>query len=225
MNRRTFRLGAVALGVVALLVSTSTAAAASTFVDVGDSVHAEAIEALAEDGIITGKSGDRFDPGGTLTRAQFASIIARAAELDTSGSAPFRDVQGSPHAGAIGAAVAEGIIQGYPDNTFRPSAPITRDQMAALIARWVEPPSTDEVAFTDLADTIHADAINDLAAIGVVRGTGDGTTFSPRAQVRRDQAASFVHRALGGGSGDGRWCLVNRWTPGGLILVWVPPPC
>ena len=226
MHRRIRRFYVVAVASVAMLALLAVPASASGFPDVGGGVHAEAIDALSDQGVFAGDSDGRFNPGGTLTRAQFASVMARIAGLSPDQARPFSEVRGGPHADNVAAATDAGFIQGYPDGTFRPSEPITRDQMAALLARWLEPPSTTEVFFDDLDGTIHGDAINALAARGVIQGTGDGSTFSPREQVRRDQAASFVHRATGGSSGgddDGGWCSVWRWSPiTGGYLAWEP---
>jgi hypothetical protein len=181
----------------ALLASTAGAAATPEFDDVDHdrSPHGEAISELAEAGILLGKEDGRFDPAGQLTRAQFASVIARAAGLERSNATPFRDVTGGPHAGAIAAASEAGYILGFADGTFRPNAAIKRDQMAALLYRWLQPPPADRAAFSDLGGTVHAAAINALADIGVVQGSTD-RTFRPRNDVRRDQTASFVWRAL-----------------------------
>lgn len=185
------------LSAAALVLSTAGAAADPTFDDVDheNSPHGEAISELAQRRILLGKGDGTFDPGGTLTRAQLASVVARAAGLAPSGDRPFDDVDGGPHAGNIAAAAEAGFVQGYPDGTFRPGQAITRDQIAALLARWLDVPPVREDAFSDLGTTIHAEAINGLAAIGVARGSTDGT-FRPRASLRRDQAASFVFRAV-----------------------------
>jgi hypothetical protein len=194
-GRRSRTVAVLSAG--ALLASTVGAAATPVFDDVdhANSPHGEAISQLAEAGILLGKDDGRFDPAGQLTRAQFASVVARAAGLGTSTATPFSDVRGGPHAGAIAAASEAGFIQGFEDGTFRPNAAIKRDQMAALLYRWLEPPPADRAAFSDLGGTIHAAAINALADIGVVLGSTD-RTFRPRNDVRRDQTASFVHRAL-----------------------------
>jgi hypothetical protein len=180
----------------ALLAST-VAVAAVPFDDVDEenSPHAAAIDEMSDRGILLGKGDGTFDPAGTVTRAQLASIIARAAGLDDSDERPFTDVPGGPHAGAVAAAFEAGFVQGYPDGTFRPSQPIARDQIAALLARWAQPPAITEDRFPDLGNTVHGAAINALAAIDVALGSNDGT-FRPRGELRRDQAASFVFRAI-----------------------------
>jgi hypothetical protein len=71
--------------------------------------------------------------------------------------------------------------------------------MASFIARLIESAGVEfgaasDQGFTDVAGNVHADRINQLAAVGVVKGT-TGTTYSPRQEVRRDQMASFLVRA------------------------------
>jgi hypothetical protein len=199
-----------------LLATTAGAAADPTFSDVDhdNSPHGEAISALAEQGIILGKGDGTFDPGGSLTRGQFASIVARAAGLTESDARPFPDVTGGAHAGNIAAAAEAGLILGYPDGTFRPGQPILRDQVAVLLHRWLQPPPADRAAFSDLHLTTHAAAINALADVDVVRGKAD-RTFDPRSDVRRDQTASMVFRALAYlesllPGGPNRWDEVGR---------------
>ncbi|MFA9432296.1 S-layer homology domain-containing protein [Egicoccus sp. AB-alg2] len=185
------------LSAASLVTTTVGAAAAPIFddVDYDDSPHAEAITALAEQKIIEGRVDGSFDPSGRLTRAQFASIVARAAGLESSDATPFPDVTGGPHAKNIAAAADAGIILGYKDGKFRPGATIQRDQVAAMLYRWLRPPAADRAAFSDLHLTTHAAAINALAEVDVVYGKND-RTFDPAAKVRRDQSASMVFRGL-----------------------------
>jgi hypothetical protein len=69
------------------------------------STHAAAINALAAADVARGTSDTTFDPGATVTRAQMASFLARAAGWDTSATqSRFSDVRaGSTHVGAIAA--------------------------------------------------------------------------------------------------------------------------
>ena len=49
---------------------------------------------------------------------------------------PFRDVPGNHWAaGAIAWAKQKGLLGGYPDGTFRPEAPVTRAELAAVLQR------------------------------------------------------------------------------------------
>jgi glucose/arabinose dehydrogenase len=117
------------------------------FLDVGDGVHADAIETLAAFGppLVRGYADGRFRPGDPVSRAQAASILARALDeiaTQTPGVDPL-PVDGSPpadaidsvHAPAIARLTAAGIVSGHPDGTFRPAASISREQLASLLAR------------------------------------------------------------------------------------------
>ena len=105
------------------------------FVDLDGGVHDDAIAALTEHGIIQGVGDGRFDPSGTLTRGQTASILAAAAGLEADDVASFPDVDGNAHAAAIAALTEHGVISGFDDGTFRPNAEVTRGQFASFTAR------------------------------------------------------------------------------------------
>ena len=105
--------------------------AANRFAD-GSGAHAAGIGALTAAGITRGCETDRFCPNDEVTREQLASMLQRALDLPES-PAPFDDVQGSVHRGAIGAVHLAGIAKGYPDDTFRPGEVVTRGQVATLV--------------------------------------------------------------------------------------------
>lgn len=193
---RRIRAAAV-LATGTLLASTAAAIAQTRFDDVDHdgSSHGDAISQLADRGVLQGRDDGSFDPGGTLTRAQLASIAVRAAGLAESDTRPFPDVDGGAHGGAIAAAHEAGFVRGYPDGTFRPSQPVTRGQIAAVLARWFSPPAVADGPFTDTAGNEHEAEIDALADLQIARGYGDGT-FRPRLPLRRDQAASFVWRTV-----------------------------
>lgn len=162
----------------------------------GRSVHARAVHELATREIVTGRDGDRFAPTSTLTRGQVAAIIGRAdPEIEPSSGSRFSDVDASPHAGYINALADRGIVEGYPDGTYRPGASVTRAQVATILAAWLELPPSDDDRFTDTADSVHRRSINALAEIGVASGTADGR-YLPANPIQRDQAASLVFGAL-----------------------------
>jgi hypothetical protein len=117
-------------------------------------------------------------------------------------SAGFRDVvAGNVHRPAIDCAVWWNIAQGTGDGTtYLPEDGVRRDQMAAFIARMLEEVGADLPAsprnhFDDDDGTTHELRINQLAELGVVRGTGT-RRFGPREIVTRAQMASFIARAL-----------------------------
>jgi hypothetical protein len=159
------------------------------------STHAKAIDRLAREGVMAGRADGTFQPTGSLTRGQLAAIVARAGGIEPASGDRFSDVAGHTHEGAIYALADAGIVDGYADGTFRPAAPVSRGQVAAILVRWLELDPVDEDAFTDVAGTAHRRAINALAEAGIARGTTDGR-YLPGATIRRDQAASLLSRTL-----------------------------
>lgn len=97
--------------------------------------HAGAIAAAARAGIVAGTTDGRFRPNAHVTRAQAASMIARAFELTTTAAAPFVDVAGSTHGEAIAAVADAAVSVGCRLRKFCPGATLTRGQAASLVQR------------------------------------------------------------------------------------------
>ncbi|MBW3619922.1 MAG: S-layer homology domain-containing protein [Actinobacteria bacterium] len=114
--------------------------------------------------------------------------------------APYVDVdRASPHAGAIDCGLWIGLVRGTEPDVFLPGAAVRRDQMAVLVARAVtasrgELPAPERRRFSDLEGNVHRDAIESLAAAGIVTGYADGT-YRPRGTVPRGQMTAFLARA------------------------------
>ncbi|MBS3941224.1 MAG: 5'-nucleotidase C-terminal domain-containing protein [Actinobacteria bacterium] len=199
--RRPRRLLAAAaaavLAATTLVPSTAFAQqAAPTFTDVDyDSVHGDAIDHAAGEGIVVGYSDGDFEPARAVTRGQLASILVRTFDLEPVTPARFADARGTTHEGAIEAAAAAGIISGYADGTFRPGEPIRRDHLASMIARHLDVDASDDGSFEDLDGNRYEGQINALDDLGIMRGRS-ATTFDPAGNLRRDQTASVVSRLL-----------------------------
>ena len=95
-----------------------------------------------------------------------------------------------------------GLMNGYPDGTFRPDAKITRAETAALLRRAAEINgySIRDDVFSDV-DMWAEDAINELAAAGVVTGYPDGT-FRPDNTVTRAEFVTMLMRLIGQEGGE-----------------------
>jgi hypothetical protein len=107
-----------------------------TFADIKGLKEQAAIEALAARGIISGVSDLFFEPGRTMTRAEFAALVVRALGLAPAGGAVFADVAATSwYADAVATAHAYGIVHGTSETTFTPGGTITREQAAAMIAQ------------------------------------------------------------------------------------------
>jgi 5'-nucleotidase / UDP-sugar diphosphatase len=189
-------IASVAMAMVIALLPPPASSAQTGFSDVpADNVHRAAIDELAAMEILLGYPDGTFRPSTNITRAQMASVIARAAGLSDV-TPTFSDVPaGYVHAGAIGALADAGVILGYGDGTFRPGESIRRDHSAVFLARWLDLDPVMDAQFDDLATNPYAGLIHALWRSDIARGTTT-TTFTPLAPIRRDQTASLVNRVL-----------------------------
>ena len=109
-------------------------------------------------------------------------------------------VTGSTHERAINCLVWWSVANGRTTTTYAPSAGVTRDAMAAFVARAIlkaKPGSLQDQpadAFGDDNGSVHQLSINQLAAAGIVGGTGGGS-YSPDKVVTRGQMSKFLANA------------------------------
>ncbi|MFP4149811.1 MAG: S-layer homology domain-containing protein [Nitriliruptoraceae bacterium] len=165
------------------------------------SPHREAILSLADAGVTYGCEPNRYCPDETLTRAQAASFMLRAFELEPIPGSRFSDVaEDGTHAEAINALAELGWILGYPDGTFRPGETLTRGQVASLVARTLPAPNPLDAPpwpYPDVAtDHAHFEGVTRLAAYDIRGDCDNGGSFCPDQPVERDSTASFLHRVL-----------------------------
>lgn len=111
-----------------------------TFGDVDSSLwYYKSIGFAESQNIITGYKDGSFKPEDGITRAEFASMIAKFAELDTENAdIPFADAKGHWAADKIAACYTAGYIKGYTDNTFKPDNYITRAEAVTMINRVLD---------------------------------------------------------------------------------------
>ncbi|MEM9521515.1 MAG: trypsin-like serine protease [Actinomycetota bacterium] len=154
-------------------------------------------------GITTGTSPTTYSPNDFVTRAQMAAFVERFYEMITGrscgGSHPFVDVALTSFAyESIGCIFGLGITNGTSATTYSPDAIVSREQMAAFIARLYRLVTEAECGstppFGDVAATSFAFLdVGCIASLGVTSGTGPGT-YSPSDGVTRIQMAAFLER-------------------------------
>ncbi len=104
-----------------------------------NSVHAPGILAIREAGITLGRADGTYDPNGTVTRAEMASFLARAAGLEGVDGTGFNDVDpGNVHTPNIYAVRDAEITTGVTATTFNPDGNVRRDQMASFLIRMID---------------------------------------------------------------------------------------
>ena len=117
-----------------------------TFSDVADHPYQQAIEALAERGLISGKGETVFDPETAVTRAEFAALLSRGLGLPAQNVTTFTDVPATAwFAEAVGTAYYYELISGRSASTFDPEAIVTRQEAAVMLARAAQMCGMDPV--------------------------------------------------------------------------------
>ena len=102
-----------------------------------DAWYAPYVEAAFKQGILEEKAGEAFRPDENITRGELAQLISHI-DKKNDAKAPFTDVEGYKYKSAIDQSYGNERILGYPDNTFRPDAEITRAETAAMLNRLFE---------------------------------------------------------------------------------------
>lgn len=197
-------LGMTAGAVAPLVISAPTLAA--SFADVSFSYWARPfIETLSEKNIIAGFPGGQYRPNEAVTRAQFAAIITKSFNKDTTrASRTFSDVPANYWgAEAINQAYRTGFMTGYPDGTFRPNEKIPRAQVLVALASGLgySPSSSTSTILNVYSDAkdIPNYAVDPVAAATqkqMVVNYPDTQFLRPQEISTRADVAAFVYQSL-----------------------------
>lgn len=149
---------------------------------------------------VVGYPDGTIRPEGKITRAEVAAIFFRLltddarAEFDCRDN-DFTDVEdGAWYNRSISTLAKAGILSGYLDGTFKPNAPITRAEMASIIARFDKLTETGKT-FNDIEGHWAQKYIELAATKGWLSGDGDGN-FRPNDSIKRDETFAMINRVL-----------------------------
>jgi hypothetical protein len=173
------------------------------FRDDEDNIHADNIEIIFSLGTTRGCNppmNDRYCPDRAITRGEMAAFLVRTLGLTDTGDRDwFSDDDESIFEADIDKIAAAGITSGCAEGRYCPNRELSREEMAAFVARafgFVDEGGIDR--FTDDDDSIFEAEIEALAAVGVTLGCNPPANdqFCPQNPLRRDQMASFIARAV-----------------------------
>ena len=162
-----------------------------------------AVEYCVNNGLLNGTASGIFEPNSSLSRAMVATVLYRlAGSPSVEAKANFTDVKaGDWFADAVAWAQENEIVNGYADNTFKPNASITRQEMAVMLARYAKnvaemdtTATTTTLSFPD-ADNVGAwalDAVLWCVENGIINGM-DGKIV-PEGKATRAQFATIIMR-------------------------------
>jgi hypothetical protein len=108
----------------------------------------------------------------------------------------------------------KGVIDGYPDGTFKPEQPITRAELAKLIASTFHYQPADQGYFADTTANWAKTFINSVVAHKVMKTFADGN-FKPQQQLSRAQMATMLTRIVQLGKPEEKY---DKW-PGSFSDV------
>ena len=181
-------------------------ASASQFADLtAGSWYYDGVRCALENGLMTGTSARTFAPDRPVTRAMLVTILWRLAGEPYGRVSPFEDVlPGSWYAQAVSWAYDKGIVTGVTATSFQPGAPVTREQLCAILCRYAAltgkntAASASLDAFTDRAQvSAYAEAsVRWALQAGLLTGVGDGR-LAPRSGATRAQLAVLLQRFAG----------------------------
>ena len=179
-----------------------------TFEDIENNQNKTAIEALAERGIINGKTAVLFEPDATMSRAEFATILVHSLGLTAQSEMMFSDVNADAwYAGYVNIAYTCGLVTGTGETTFNPQGTISKQEAAMMMSRAAKLAGMDtdmnEVAVRDIlagfGDYVTAAnwAWPDLAFC-YANGLFDDAAFDiePIKEIRRSEIAEVLYRLL-----------------------------
>lgn len=160
----------------------------------------DSIELLATLGLIKGYLGDLFKPEKGITRAEFATLLARIAGQDKyrpTKKLPFKDLPGKHWAyPSVAYALDAGLVKGYPDGTFRPNKIISRAEGVVVIARFAGldlSKQVDEIPYEDVPGRHWAIyGINAAKVAGLLRHLE--TKFEPKKDMSRAETAEILSK-------------------------------
>ncbi|WXJ96158.1 hypothetical protein MCACP_26570 [Neomoorella carbonis] len=181
-----------------------------TFADVAGHWAEKDIVYMASKQIVQGLLDDLFLPDNPATRAQFAAMVLRTfGRPEAAPEKPtFVDVTpGIQYFGAIEGAYRAGLVAGIDQTHFAPGLTITREEMAAMIARGL---GAEYKAAVDLSGALEKlkgfKDYGDLSPwaresmalcyqLGIIKGTPDGAIL-PKAYTSRAEATVMLRRVL-----------------------------
>ena len=226
MSRR--RIFTIALALAVAIPATISGAladlpAGGSFIDDNGNIHEGYIEAIKTEGITKGCNppvNDRYCPAAAVSRGEMAAFLVRALDLNPAGADYFNDDSGSVFEANINSLAEAGITKGCnppANDRFCPDGTVTRGQMAAFLVRAFD--YTDPGAgnwFSDDDGSVFEESIDRLRQAGITKGCNPPANdrYCPDSNVRRDEMATFLGRALG----------LTATVPAPLGALCVQPP-
>lgn len=149
---------------------------------------------------VIGYTDGTIRPGNNISRAEVATIFFRlltdeAREQYNKTTTSYSDIKdGAWCCRAVATLTNADVINGYTDGTFRPNAPITRAELATIIARFAKL-DVNTKTFSDINGHWAQKSIELAAGNNWINGYDDGT-FRPNNNITRAETFAMINRVL-----------------------------
>ena len=171
------------------------------FLDIQGHWAEKVIQEVAKKGYFKGTSATNFSPNKTTTRAEFVTVLGRLAKINPSQYPKAQQVdiqEGSYYQAYVNWAIAEGIVKGTDANHFSPDQKITREEVATILARYLEKQGKlkskqvgqsykDQEQISPWAK----EAVRKMTEAGIFKGQGKGN-FAPNKTFTRAEFAQVI---------------------------------
>jgi predicted DNA-binding antitoxin AbrB/MazE fold protein len=186
-----------------LMVLVATQTTYSAFPDVADRhTNFDAVKFVESEGIVNGYPDGTFKPLRNINRAEFTKIIIEAVHPGESlGSNCFPDVKEEWFAQYVCFAKQKGIINGYPDGTFKPGQSIAFSEAAKIIvSTFGYPTQVDGIWYKPYVEALSEKSAipTSIAAFGKNIGRGEMAEMIYRLKASVDTKSSHTYRSLAG---------------------------
>ena len=166
------------------------------FSDVENHWAKNEIENFVSKGYVSGYDDATFRPDNDITRAEFVRMVNEYFGFTNGEGENFKDVDSDKwYYKDVCIGIKEGYINGYDDNTFRPDAPITREEVASIITNITNLSKNGSTKFND-DNEIGSWAKNSVYALAdnkIMCGYKDNT-FRPKNKITRAESVATLSR-------------------------------
>lgn len=157
------------------------------------------LETDEHNAFLSGYPDGSFQADKNMTRAEVAQMFySLLLDKDVKITKSFSDVPADAwYAKAVNTLSSLGMLGGYPDGTFRPDAPITRAEFAAIALAFAYDPASASCSYTDVsASAWYYTYVAQATTYGWIGGYPDGS-FRPNNSITRAEVAVIVNNMLG----------------------------
>ncbi len=159
---------------------------------------------VSSTGLMNGTGNNKFSPDATITRGMIVTILYRlAGQPSFAQGTKFSDVADNAwYASAAKWGSANGIVEGFPNGTFKPNDAITREQLAAIMYRYAVNCglATKGTANANLNGYADASSVSEYARValnwaltnGVMETYANGA-IAPKTNASRGEVARVFH--------------------------------